>query len=50
MLVGQITDRKQMAGVVVFSTRAMVMKEDMATRKCPVLWYVRGGQRMPCSR
>lgn len=35
MLVGQVTDRKQMAGVVVFSTRAMVMKEDMATRKCP---------------
>lgn len=34
MLVGQVTDRKQMAGVVVFSTRAMVM-EDMATRKCP---------------
>lgn len=35
MLEGQTTDRKRMAGVVVFSSRAMVMKEDTATRKCP---------------
>lgn len=44
MLLGQITDRKQMAGVVVFSTRATVMKEDMVHQKVPCALV---GERRP---